>query len=90
LASGSIANCRIQYSIFNRALSISRQIQKQQLLNQVKEIHIDNKNSKVNCQVASQSMRFTVNQLCPAACIDGPAGNKYWKVWETDNALNPY
>jgi len=74
------------YASKNRSL----QIQKQQLLNQVKEIHIDNKNSKIDCHVGSSSMRFTVNQLCPAACIDGPAGNKYWKVWETDNALNPY
>jgi len=74
------------YASKNRSL----QIQKQLLLNQVKEIHIDNKSSKINCQSGSGSLRFTVNQLCPAACIDGPAGNKYWKVWETDDALNPY
>jgi hypothetical protein len=74
------------YASKNRSL----QIQKQQLLNQVKEIHIDNKNSKINCKTTTKTTRFTVNQLCPAACIDGPAGNKYWKVWETDDALKPY
>ncbi|CAG5081459.1 Oidioi.mRNA.OKI2018_I69.PAR.g9882.t1.cds [Oikopleura dioica] len=75
-----------QYASQSRSL----QIQKQQLLAQVKEIHIDNKNSKVNCNSSSDSMRFTVQTLCPPRCIDGPAGSKYYSLWEADNALNPY